>query len=44
MIEDNLIYRYLFNKDTYYDEKKNPILSTIDDFCIYFKKIIKRLK
>ena len=33
--EDNLIYRYLFNKDTYYDEK-NPILLTIDDFCIYF--------
>ena len=21
--EGNLIYRYLFNKDTYYDEKKN---------------------
>ena len=36
--EDNLIYRYLFNKDTYYDEKKNPILLTIDDYCIYFKK------
>ena len=34
--EDNLIYRYLFNKDTYYDENKNPILLTIDDFCIYF--------
>ena len=36
--EGNLIYRYLFNKDTYYDEKKIPILLTIDDFCIYFKK------
>ena len=36
--EGNLIYRYLFNKDTYYDEKKTPILLTIDDFCIYFKK------
>ena len=34
--EDNLIYRYLFNKDTYYDEKKIPILLIIDDFCIYF--------
>ena len=34
--ENNLIYRYLFNKDTYYDERKNPILLTIDDFCIYF--------
>ena len=34
--EGNLIYRYLFNKDTYYDEKKSPILLTIDDFCIYF--------
>ena len=42
--EDNLIYRYLFNKDTYYDEKKNPILLAIDDFCIYLKKIIKKLK
>ena len=36
--EGNLIYRYLFNKDTYYDENKNPILLTIDDFCIYLKK------
>ena len=34
--KDNSIYRYLFNKDAYYDEKKNPILLTIDDFCIYF--------
>ena len=37
--EYNLIYKYLFNKDTYYDENKNPILLTIDDFCIYLKKI-----
>ena len=42
--EDNLIYRYLFNKDTYYDENQTSILLTIDDFCIYFKKIIKKLK
>ena len=37
--ENNLIYKYLFNKDTYYDEKQTPISLTIDDFCIYFKKI-----
>ena len=42
--EDNLIYKYLFNKDTYYDENLTPILLIIDDFCIYFKKIIKKLK
>ena len=42
--EDNLIYRYLFNKDTYYDEKKTPILLTIDDFCIYFKKNYDKIK
>ena len=42
--ENNLIYKYLFNKDTYYDEKKNPILLTIDDFCIYFKKNYKKIK
>ena len=42
--EDNLIYRYLFNKDIYYNEKKTPIILTIDDFCVYFKKIIKKLK
>ena len=34
--EDNLIHRYLFNKDTYYDENQTPILLTIDDFCVYF--------
>ena len=34
--EGNLIYRYLFNKDTYYDENKNPILLTIDDFLYIF--------
>ena len=42
--EDNLIYRYLFNKDTYYDENKNHILLAIDDFCIYFKKNYKKIK
>ena len=33
--EDNLIYRYSFNKDTYYDENQTPILLTIDDITIY---------
>ena len=42
--EDNLIYRYLFNKDTYYDENQTPILLTIDNFIILIKKIIKKLK
>ena len=42
--ENNLIYRYLFNKDTYYDENQTPILLTIDDFCKYLKKNIKKLK
>ena len=34
--EDNLIHKYLFNKDTYYDGEKTPILLTIDNFCIFF--------
>ena len=41
---DNLIHKYLFNKDTYYDESLDPILHTDEDFCICFKKIIIRLK
>ena len=40
---DNLIHKYLFNKDTYYDENLDPILYTTVDFCICFKKIIKKL-
>ena len=39
-----IIYRYLFNKDTYYNENQNPILLTIDDFTILIKKIIEKLK
>ena len=39
---DNLIHKYLFNKDTYYDI--DPILHTNEDFCICFKKNIKKLK
>ena len=42
--EDNLIYRYLFNKDTYYDENQTLILLTIDDFCLYFLKNYKKIK
>ena len=41
--EDNLIYRYLFNKHTYYNENLDPILYTNDDFLISFKKIIKMI-
>ena len=36
--EDNLIHKYLFNKDTYYDESLDSILHTNEDFCICFKK------
>ena len=39
---DNLIHKYLFNKDTYYDE--SPILHTNEDFCICFKKNYKKIK
>ena len=41
--ENNLIHKYLFNKDTYYNENLDPILHTSEDFCICFKKIIKKL-
>ena len=39
---DNLIHKYLFNKDTYYD--KDPILHTNEDFCICFKKNYNKIK
>ena len=42
--EDNLIHKYLFNKDTYYDESLDPILHTSEDFCICFKKNYKKIK
>ena len=42
--ENNLIHKYLFNKDTYYDESLNPILYTNEDFCICFKKNYKKIK
>ena len=41
---DNLIHKYLFNKDTYYDENLDPILYTNEDFCICFKKNYKKIK
>ena len=33
---NNLIHRYLFNKDTYYDKNLDPILHTAEDFRICF--------
>ena len=41
--ENNLIHKYLFNKDTYYDDE-NPILHTNEDFCICFKKNYKKIE
>ena len=41
---DNLIHKYLFNKDTYYDKSLDPILHTNEDFCICFKKNYKKIK
>ena len=40
---DNLIHRYLFNKDTYYDKNSN-ILFTNEDFCICFKQNYDKIK
>ena len=42
--ENNLIHKYLFNKDTYYDENLDPILYTTEDFCICFKRNYKKIK
>ena len=42
--KDNLIHKYLFNKDTYYDENLDPILHTNEDFCTCFKKNYKKIK
>ena len=41
--ENNLIHKYLFNKDTYYEENSN-ILNTTEEFCIYFKKNYNKIK
>ena len=40
---NNLIHKYLFNKDTYYEENSN-ILNTTEEFCIYFKKNYNKIK
>ena len=42
--ENNLIHKYLFNKDMYYDESLDPILHTNEDFCICFKTNYKKIK
>ena len=42
--ENNLIHKYLCNKDTYYDESLDPILHTNEDFCICFKKSYNKIK
>ena len=41
--ENNLINKYLFNKDTYYDENSS-ILNTTEEFCIYFKNDYNKIK
>ena len=35
--KDNLIHKYSFNKDTYYDVNLDLILHTGEDFCICLK-------
>ena len=40
---NNLIHKYLFNKDTYYNENSD-ILNTNEEFCIYFKKSYNKIK
>ena len=42
--ENNLIHKYLFNKDVYYDESLDPIMYTNEDFCICFKKNYKKIR
>ena len=42
--ENNLIHKYSFNEDTYYNENLDPILHTGEDFCICFKKDYKKIK
>ena len=41
--ENNLIHKYLFNKDTYYDENSN-ILNTNEEFCIFLKQNYNKIK
>ena len=41
--ENNLIHKYLFNKDTYYDENSD-ILNTNEEFCIFLKQDYNKIK
>ena len=41
--KNNLIHKYLFNKDTYYDENSN-ILNTTEEFCIFLKQNYNKIK
>ena len=40
---NNLIHKYLFNKDTYYNENSN-ILNTKEEFCIFLKQNYNKIK
>ena len=40
---NNLIHKYLFNKDTYYNENSN-ILNTTEEFCIFLKQNYNKIK
>ena len=42
--EDSLIHTYIFDHDKYYNENLDTMLYRNEDFCIRFKKIIKKLK
>ena len=41
--KNNLIHKYLFNKDTYYDENSD-ILNTNEEFCIFLKQDYNKIK
>ena len=41
--KNNLIHKYLFNKDTYYNENSN-ILNTTEEFCIFLKQDYNKIK
>ena len=40
---NNLIHKYLFNKDTYYNENSD-ILNTNEEFCIFLKQDYNKIK
>ena len=40
---NNLIHKYLFNKDTYYNKNSN-ILNTNEEFCIFLKQNYNKIK